>query len=178
MLDEKIVSEEPPLYSCYGHIGQQVRVPLRGTHAHRVLHGAINILTGSVVLLITEVWDQVTHQYFLGMIRSFWRGWSIVVFEDRGSPHTADESLYVADNLNIELRMLPTATPELNAMDHLWRHVTADALADRPVKSIEETADHVCEHIYRMSPRQRLRQAGVLAENFWLRDLRLSKNFL
>jgi hypothetical protein len=27
MLDETIVTETPPLYSCYGHIGEQVRVP-------------------------------------------------------------------------------------------------------------------------------------------------------
>jgi hypothetical protein len=181
MLDEKIINEQPPLYGCYGHIGQQVSVPLRGRHVVRVLHGAINILTGSVLLLITEVWDQQTHQYFLRMIRSHWRAWNVVLFEDRGSPHTAEESVELADDLDIDLdievRLLPVATPELNAMDYLWRHVTADALANRPVQSINETADHVCQHIYSMSSHQRLKQAGVLADNFWLRSLRLSKNF-
>ena len=28
MLDETIVTETPPLYSCYGPIGEQVRVPI------------------------------------------------------------------------------------------------------------------------------------------------------
>ena len=42
MLDETIVTETPPLYSCYGPIGEQVRVPISGTHNKRVLHGAIN----------------------------------------------------------------------------------------------------------------------------------------
>jgi len=177
MLDEKIINEEPPLYGSYGHIGQQVCVPLRGRHGVRVLHGAINIATGSVVLLITDIWDQSTHQYFLGMIRSYWRAWNIVLFEDRGTPHTAEESVQIADDLGIEVRFLPVATPELNAMDHLWRHVTADALANRPVQSIDETVDHVCQHIYAMAPMKRLKQAGVLAHNFWLRSLRFSKNF-
>jgi hypothetical protein len=39
MLDETIITETPPLYSCYGHIGQQVRVPITGHRAKRVLHG-------------------------------------------------------------------------------------------------------------------------------------------
>ena len=43
MLDETIVTETPPLYSCYGHIGEQVRVPITGNRAKRILHGAINV---------------------------------------------------------------------------------------------------------------------------------------
>jgi hypothetical protein len=37
------------------------------------------------------------------MIRSHWRGWNIVLFEDRGSPHTAEASLELAFSLGIEL---------------------------------------------------------------------------
>jgi len=46
MPDETIITETPPLYSCYGHIGQQVRVPVTGRRAKRVLHRAINVGTG------------------------------------------------------------------------------------------------------------------------------------
>ena len=54
MLDETIVTETPPLYNCYGPIGEQVRVPISGEHAKRVLHGAINIRSGDLALLVTE----------------------------------------------------------------------------------------------------------------------------
>ena len=63
MLDETIICETPPLYSCYGRIGKQVWVPITGN---------------------------------LSMIQSHWRGWNIVLFEDRGSPHTAEASLELA----------------------------------------------------------------------------------
>ena len=56
MLDETIITETSPLYSCYGHIGEQVRVPITGNRAKRILHGAINVKTGDVSLLITEEW--------------------------------------------------------------------------------------------------------------------------
>src|SRR4029077_11477387 len=62
MLDETIITETPPLYNCFGHIGEQVQVPITGNRAKRVLHGAINVKSGDVALLITEEWIQETHQ--------------------------------------------------------------------------------------------------------------------
>jgi hypothetical protein len=168
MLDETMILETPPLYSCYGRIGQPVCVPVTGRHARRVLHGALNVESGAILLLITNEWVQETHQYFLRMLRGHWRGWHIVLFEDRGSPHTADDSLELAEALQIKVRLLPTATPKLNAMDHLWRHVKGYVLADRPTCSIDESADAVCQYILDLHPRERLQKAGVLSGNFWL----------
>ena len=33
MLDETIVTETPPLYNCYGPIGEPMQVPISGEHA-------------------------------------------------------------------------------------------------------------------------------------------------
>ena len=87
MLDETIITETPPLYAGYGHVGQQVRVPVTGSRAKRILHGTINIHTGDVLLLITTEWAQEEHQAYLPMIRAHWRGWNIVLFEDKASQH-------------------------------------------------------------------------------------------
>jgi DDE superfamily endonuclease len=168
MLDETIITETPPLYGCYGRRGEQVRVPITGGRAKRVLHGALNILTGGVLLFITDVWTEQTHQHFLTMIRAHWRGWQIILFEDRGTPHTAEDSSELAKEIGIEVRLLPTATPKLNAMDHLWRSVKGRALADRATKTIDVSANTACQHILEMTPQQRLCKAGVLSGNFWL----------
>lgn len=122
-------------------------MPLTGTHARRVLHGALNIHSGESLLLSTEAWDQETHQVFLTMIRSHWRGWHLGLFEDRGAPHIAPASRDLARHLRIELRLLPKATPELNAMDHLWRHVKGRGVANRPTQSIDESADSACRYL-------------------------------
>jgi hypothetical protein len=169
MLDETIITETPPLYSAYGHIGQQIRVPITGNRAKRIVHGAINITSGDVRLLITEDWVNETHQAFLTMIRSHWRGWNPVLFEDRASQHTSPSSLARAEELGIEVRLLPRATPELNAMDHLWRRAKRQAVGDRPTVTVDDSALAVCRYIIDLSPRERLRQAGVLSGNFWLR---------
>ena len=75
MLDETILPEMPPLAYGDGRRGEQVAVPVPGTHARRVLHGALHGQSGDVVLFITETWDHTTHQAVLRMIRAHWRGW-------------------------------------------------------------------------------------------------------
>jgi len=167
-LDETIVTETPPLYSCYGRLGEPVRVPITGNRAKRILHGALNVGSGEVLLLITDEGGQETQQYFLRMIRAHWRGWAIVCFEDRGSRHTADDSLEVASALAIELRFLPTATPALNAMDQLWRRVKGYTVASRTTQSIDASTDRVCRYMLELRPHDRLRQAGVCSDKFWL----------
>jgi transposase len=169
MLDETIITETPPLYARYGKVGQQAELPITGNRAKRILHGVINVKTGHVLLAITPEWDAETHQAFLRMVRHHWRGWHIVLFEDKGPPHTAGESRQLTRELNIEVRWLPRATPELNAMDQLWKHVKRDALANQPTRSIEASADAACRHILQMRGQERLRRAGVLSGNFWLR---------
>lgn len=168
MLDEVIVTETPPLRGCYGRRGQQVSVPISGNRTKRILHGVINIMTGTILLLVTEVWDAQTHQCFLQMIRAHWRGWRIILFEDRGSPHTAEESQDFAQQQGLQLRFLPRATPELNAMDHLFRFVKGRALANRQTISIDQSADAAANYLLEMSPQERLRKAGILSGNFWL----------
>lgn len=168
MLDETIITETPPLYSSYCRIGEQACVPITGNRQKRILHGALNVTSGAVLLLITEEWNQDTHQAFLFMLRAHWRGWQIILFEDRGSPHTAAESRELATELGIEVRLLPRATPELNAMDHLWRHMKRQALANRRTSTIDESVNIGCKYILDLSRRERLQQAGVLSGNFWL----------
>jgi DDE superfamily endonuclease len=170
LLDETIITETPPRYCCYGRVGQQVSVPITGNRAKRILHGTSNVRSGDVLLRSTREWVQETHQVFLRMIRSHWRGGHMVLFEDRGSPHTAEESVGLAHTLGIEVRGLPRATPALKAMDQLWRRTKWAVLASRPTQSIDASADRAGDYILGLSRQERLRKAGVLSGNFWLAD--------
>jgi hypothetical protein len=158
----------PPFTSGSGRRGPQGCLPIPGKRAKGVLHGALNVRTGALVLLITDYWDQATHPYFLPLVRAHGRGWHSGLCEDRGAPHTAEESRDMAAALHIEVRFLPVATPELHAMDHLGRHVTGWGLADRATVSSDTSADIACQYRLDLSPRERLRKAGVLSGHFWL----------
>jgi transposase len=168
MLDETIITETPPLGYAYGHIGQQIRVPITGNRSKRIVHGVINIYSGDIDFLISWEWNAQSTMHFLEQIRSKWRGWNIILFEDRGSPHTAEESVELAEKLGIEIRFLPRATPELNPMDQLWKFVKKETLANRSTLSINQSALCACRYLINMSPRERLKKAGVLSGHFWL----------
>lgn len=167
MSDATIVTETPPLRAAYAPIGTQAIVPITGNRTKRVIFGALNVYSGHLELLITTVWEALTWQAFLQQIRWAWRGWHIVLFIDRGSPHTAEDSQDLAKALDIEIRWLPVATPELNALEGLWRN-GKDFLANRSTHTIDESADAFCQYLLALTPHQRLQKAGVLSGKFWL----------
>lgn len=135
MLDEVIITTPPPLYSCYGRRGQSVEVPITGDRERRILYGAINIATGEVALLISLEWTQQTHQIFLRLIRKQWRGWNLVLFEDRGTPHTAEESQVLA--LHVEYRGSPVAPCNTPSECH-----GSPLAVDQGARLIESTHTH------------------------------------
>jgi hypothetical protein len=168
MLDETIITETPPLCFSYAHVGEQKRIKITGNRSKRIIHGAINIKSGDIELLITQQWNQETHQDFLELVRKRWRGWNIVLYEDRGAPHTSEDSRELAENIGLELRFLPRATPELNAMDHLFRFMKKDTQANRMTHDVNEAALAACRYLIDMTPHERLKKAGVLSGSFWL----------
>jgi transposase len=168
MVDATILTQIPPLRAAYAPIGEQAVVPITGDRSKRVVFGVLNIKTGRLELLITTHWEGITFQAFLRQIRRLWRGWHIVLFLDRGSPHRAQQSQALAKQLAIELRWLPVATPELNAMEPLWQDGKEHVCANRTTHNIEDTADAFCHYLLNLTSQQRLKKAGVLSGTFWL----------
>jgi hypothetical protein len=168
-MDETILTETPPLRKAWARRGEQALVPITGNRDKRVLYGALHIKTGSMLLYDALYWNQEEVQVFLLMICKLWRGRHIVLFLDRGSPHTAETTVDLAAELHIELRWLPTACPKLNPMDHLWRHLKNDVLPNEAI-SLDETVERTYDYFANLTPTEMLAKAGVLSEAFWLAD--------
>jgi DDE superfamily endonuclease len=165
--DATILTETPPLRACWAKVGQQAEVPITGNRAKRVAYGALNIATGTLLLDRAMRWNQYTFREHLRHLRSHWRGWNIVLFLDRGSPHTAKASRALARELGVEVRFLPTACPELNPLERLWRVLKGRALANEPTPDLDVSMRRAFEHLQAMTPRQRLKAAGVMSGAFW-----------
>jgi hypothetical protein len=166
--DATILTETPPLRACWAKAGQQAEVPITGNRDKRVVYGALNVGTGGIVLDEAARWDQETFQAHLRHLRSHWRGWNLVLFLDRGSPHKARRSRELAAEPGIELRFLPTACPELNPLEGLWREVKGRVLSDEPTPDLSVSLKRAFDHLGAMTGRRRLQTAGVLSGNFWL----------
>lgn len=146
-------------------------MPITGTHGKQVLTGVLNIKTGSYLQYASRQFKQQHFQEVLRLIRTHWRGWQIVLFLDKLTAHRARASRQLAAELGIELRWLPTACPHLNPVDHLWRHLKQDILANEPTPNLKKTLKRAWNYLAELPPRQRLQKAGVLSKDFWLKDI-------
>ena len=166
-----MLNEIPPLRAAWAPIGEQAQVPIIAAHEIRVLTGVLNIQSGDCVLHSSARYRQADAQLILREIPAHWRGWPIILFLDRHPAQRARATRRLARQLHIQLRWLPTACPELNVMDHLWRHITDDVLANEPTPDLDTTVQRAVQHILAMSPQKRRRQAGILSDTFWLADV-------
>jgi hypothetical protein len=166
--DACIVTETPPLRAAWAPVGHQAEVPITGNRAKRTAYCTLAIGTGSVRLEVAEGWNQETFQAHLRGIRATWRGWHIVLFLDRGGPHVAKNTRALARALGIELRFLPTACPELNPVEGIWRHLKGRVLANEPTPDLDASVHRAFEDLRAMTGGERLQLAGVLSGNFWL----------
>jgi transposase len=168
-MDETILTSIPPLRARWVRQGTQSTVPIIGDHTRRILYGTMS-LRGGLLIQDTSLCNQEEFQLYLRMIRSCWRGWHLVLFLDRAPSHRADESICLAHELGIALRWLPVACPKLNPMDHLWRHIKGDVLANTSYPSLDEGVEEVYRYLHHLGRIGWMRKAGLFSETFWLRE--------
>jgi len=145
-------------------------VRISGRNAKRVLFGAINPRTGHRLVLRRFGMRQEDFQAFLHHLRRRYPGRPLWLSLDRAPCHEAVKSRRLAARLGIELLWLPKQCPELNAMDQLWKELKRLIAANRQFRTVDQGADYAEQWLLGLSRRQALRKAGVLSEDFWLKD--------
>lgn len=148
--------------------GQAAPVPLSGQNAKRVVYGTLNIRTGNRLLWALLGHRAADFQEFLDVVRWYHRGWHVAMVLDEDSSHTAAGSCHLASQRDMEFLWLPTRSPHLNPMDHLWRHGKQVICANWQYPTIEEQVEAFFLYLYELSPRDALRKAGVSSGEFWL----------
>ena len=92
------------------------------------------------------------------------------LFLARAPSHKAEASILLAEALGMAFRWLPVACPKLHPRDHLWRHITAEVLANTPHDSMDERVALVHQYLQDLGPAGWMRKAGLFSEKFWLRE--------
>jgi len=164
----------PPLRAAWCQRGETATVWLSGRNARRVIFGAMNLRTGSRLLLPRPRGRSGDFLAFLDELRWCYRGWHVALLLDEDPSHTAQASLRAAAGMT--LLWLPKRSPELNPLDTLWGQGKDVISANKQYASIEEQVDLFLRYVSSLSNCEALHTSGVLSANFWLRDV-LSKNF-
>jgi transposase len=171
--DETTLRLLPPLRAAWALRGHQAEVPISGHNAQRTLFGALNVCNGRRVLLRRAHACAPDFQAFLRELRRHYRaGQPLWLLLDKAPCHVAAGSLALAAELNITFLWLPRQCSELNAMDHLWRHLKNDLAANRQRPHIEALAQQAETWTLALSPQETLRKAGLLSKDCWLKNVR------
>lgn len=173
--DETILRLFPPLRAKWAWRGAQPEVRISGANARRVLFGTINPKTGHRVLMKGRTMRQEEFQTFLRLLHQRYHGRRLCLILDEASCHLAKGTERLAASLGIDRFYLPKQSPELNPMDHLWRPAKGRIAANRQYQSVDDQADYMEKFVHHLSPMHALRLAGILANDFWLPQVR--KNF-
>jgi hypothetical protein len=170
--DWTLVRLFPPLRAAWELAGVQAVVPITGANAKRVLFGALNPRTGHRLVVRRPRAAGADVRAFLGEVRRRYRRWDTIwLLVDRASGHTAAPTRALAAALDIRLLWLPKQTPELNAMDQLWRELKRLVAANRQAATIEALAAAAETWVLGLTPHEARRKAGVLSDHFWLKPL-------
>jgi hypothetical protein len=164
----------PPLRAAWSKRGEAARVWLSGRNARRVIFGALNLRTGSRLLVPRAKGRSADFQAFLGEVRRHYRGRHVALLLDEDPCHTAQASRRAAAGMT--LVWLPKRSPKLNPLDTLWGQEKDVTSANVQYASIEEHVLSFLGDLRSMSNQQALHTSGVLAPTFWLRGA-LSKLF-
>ena len=88
-------------------------------------YGALNLLTGQEIVLRSEVMSgEVSAQFLLTLLESIPEDLPVVVFWDRAPWHRGKPiDKVLEDNPRLEIIFFPTASPDLNPQEHVWKAV-------------------------------------------------------
>jgi hypothetical protein len=159
----------PPLRACWALRGQPAEVRLSGWNARRVIFGAMNLRNGSRLFLAQERQQAEDFQVFLELIHSYYRGWHVALLLDEDPSHTAEDSVELAEDYDMDLLWLPKRCPKLNPLDTLWGQGKDRMSANKQYASIDDQVDRFLDYLQSLSGQEALHTAGVLSENFWLK---------
>lgn len=169
--DETQIRLFPPLRRAWSLQGEQAQVAVSGRNEQRALYGAINIKSGWRLMMDLARINAAGFQIFLNELRQQLKGRCIYMILDSASAHTAKASRNLAEKLRIRLIFLPKQCPELNVMDHLWRHAKRDVAANHQYPTAVAQAQAAIAYVQILEPENALQLAGVYSNKFWLKSL-------
>src|SRR5436305_10535240 len=110
----------PPLRAGWAARGQTASVLISDYNARRAVFGGLHLHTGHLLCLEQTRKRVENFQEFLDFLREHYRAGPLALLLDENPIHRTEESQSLAEDLDIQLLWLPTRSPHLNPLDHLW----------------------------------------------------------
>lgn len=144
-------------------------VVISGRNGRRVLHGALNVVTGELVCAARERNRQDDAVAFLTALGRVRPAVPKLLVWDNNPPHKPRRVQQAAADACIEIAWLPFRSPELNPCEDLWGHLKDEVAANRVYPELDHLAHHALAWLDALAAPARRRLAGLLSSKFqWI----------
>jgi transposase len=167
--DETTLREFPPLRSAWARCGEQAVVMISGKNSRRVVHGALNPITGQVVRVVRARSRGADCGAFVDALaqRCDPERPHLLVW-DNAPPHWTHAARDAAP-ANLTIAWLPFRSPELMPCEDIWREMKRTVAANRAYADVDELAQRALAWLDDLAPADLLRLSGVQSSKFhWL----------
>ena len=135
--DEASFRQTPTLYRTWARRGCQPQIPTRGERNTQKVLGAVSVPDGRFVWRHqTEYFNAATYLSFIegALLPQFYRRrHRVFLIQDNASYHKKPEvwDWFGQHRRHVEVFLLPSYSPELNATERLWHHTRKSSTHNR-----------------------------------------------
>lgn len=127
------------------------QAPILKLHPGRTsthFYGALNLITGRETTLRTQLMNAEASVLFLLRLLETYPQHPILLLWDRAPWHRGNPIRQLLDaHPRLEILYLPTAAPDLNPQEHVWKATRAAVSHNHRHRSLEQLADNFEQHL-------------------------------
>lgn len=133
---------------CWCFKGLRPAVPCHHIREYRYAYGAVEPLTGESFFLVMPYCNTACMNVFLQKLSQAYPDDQILLPCDGAGWHSA-KGLKVPEN--IEIFLLPPATPEMNPVEQIWKEIRKRGFKNEAFHTLEKVIARLCDTICSLS---------------------------
>ncbi len=146
--DEAALYLQATLMRVWAPTGQTPVIKADPGRACTHFYGTLNLLTGQETVLRSDIMKAEVSALHLEQLLAAYPGVPLIVFWDRAPWHQGPPIRAVLDaNPRLEIVWLPTAAPELNPQEHVWKAARESVSHNHRQAKLPELADAFEQHL-------------------------------
>src|SRR3954462_3218402 len=147
-MDEASLYLQATTMAVWGPRGQPLVVRCDPSRAKTSFYGALNLKTGYVLAQQVEQMSAETTASYLERLLSRYPGVPILLLWDRAPWHRGEKIRDVqAANPRLEIMTFPTAAPDLNPQEHVWKATRRAVSHNHTQRRLPDLAKQFKDHL-------------------------------
>ena len=133
---------------CWCFSGLRPSVPCHHIREYRYAYGAVEPLTGESFFLVLPYTNSECMNVFLHGLSAAYPNDYILLAADGAAWHKS-KTLNIPEN--IEIFLLPPATPEMNPIEQIWKELRKRGFKNEIFLTLDKVVDRLCDSICSLS---------------------------